>query len=318
MNYILFDGTVRNALLPFTFTRPVADIRIGILTIREKWEKYLGTTTTTLTEEYLSEKFPMVEMEENVMINASFLPNDILAEMVKSLEPNQAIFKGDIVSFPHQVRRFNEDLLRQYNSSAVDDVLNAKTLQHPIDTVLLSTLASLVVRKDLHPLIKRRIASTTLALHEPAGLLHHAGEFPHLRRLDFEASPQARQVFQGDMPWIETQLSPAHAQWVYRLLFLGLPLLGLGFLASQIVPSLLRWRLERQVNQWYGELKFIENDISDAQATGMQMARIRAKLRSLGERVNALKAPRAFHQRLFQLKQSIHFVTHALERQYGR
>ncbi len=33
-----FDGTVRNALLPFTFTRPVADIRVGILTIREKWE----------------------------------------------------------------------------------------------------------------------------------------------------------------------------------------------------------------------------------------------------------------------------------------
>ena len=86
MNYILFDGTVRNALLPFTFTRPVADIRIGILTIREKWEKYLRSTTTTLTEEYLSEKFPMVEMEDNVMINASFLPNDILSEMVNSLE----------------------------------------------------------------------------------------------------------------------------------------------------------------------------------------------------------------------------------------
>ncbi len=100
MNYILFDGTVRNALLPFTFTRPVAEIRIGILTIREKWEKYLGYTTTTLTEEYLSEKYPMVEMEDNVMINASFLPNDILSEMVKNLEKNQAIFKGDeVVAF---------------------------------------------------------------------------------------------------------------------------------------------------------------------------------------------------------------------------
>lgn len=97
MNYILFDGTVRNALLPFTFTRPVADIRVGILTIREKWEKYLGYTTTTVTEEYLSEKYPMVEMEENVMINASFLPNAVLAEMVKSLEKNQAIFKGEEV-----------------------------------------------------------------------------------------------------------------------------------------------------------------------------------------------------------------------------
>ncbi|HLT54020.1 MAG TPA: putative sugar nucleotidyl transferase, partial [Flavobacteriaceae bacterium] len=97
MNYILFDGPSRNNLLPFTFTRPVADIRVGILTIREKWELYLGYTTTTVTEDYLSDKFPMVEMEENVMINASFLPNLELAELVKNLEENQAIFKGDEV-----------------------------------------------------------------------------------------------------------------------------------------------------------------------------------------------------------------------------
>jgi UDP-N-acetylglucosamine diphosphorylase/glucosamine-1-phosphate N-acetyltransferase len=97
MNYILFDGTVRNALLPFTYTRPVADIRVGILTIREKWEKYLGYTTTTVTEEYLTDKFPMVEMEENIMINASFLPNEVLVEMVQALEENQAIFCGDEV-----------------------------------------------------------------------------------------------------------------------------------------------------------------------------------------------------------------------------
>ena len=97
MNYILFDGPSRNALLPFTFTRPVADILIGIMTIRQKWEMRLGSTTTTLTEEYLSEKYPMVELEENVMINASFLANDALAELVSNLGHNQAIFKGDEV-----------------------------------------------------------------------------------------------------------------------------------------------------------------------------------------------------------------------------
>ena len=97
MNYILFDGDVRNALLPFTYTRPVADIRIGILTIREKWEKHLGLTTTTLTEEYLEEKYPMVEMEANILINASFCPTNNLVEKVKSLSKNEAIFKGDDV-----------------------------------------------------------------------------------------------------------------------------------------------------------------------------------------------------------------------------
>jgi UDP-N-acetylglucosamine diphosphorylase/glucosamine-1-phosphate N-acetyltransferase len=100
MNYILFDGAHRTALLPFTFTRPVADIRVGILTIREKWEKHLGSTTTSITEDYLSEKWPMVEMDNNVMINASFLPNDILVAMIKNLEHNQAIFQEEeVVAF---------------------------------------------------------------------------------------------------------------------------------------------------------------------------------------------------------------------------
>lgn len=100
MNYILYDGPHRNALLPFTFTRPVADIRIGILTIREKWERHLGNTITTLTEEYLSEKFPMVELDENIMIDASVLPSNVLVEMVQNLEANQAIAKdGEIIAF---------------------------------------------------------------------------------------------------------------------------------------------------------------------------------------------------------------------------
>ncbi|CDF78569.1 glucose-1-phosphate thymidylyltransferase [Formosa agariphila KMM 3901] len=100
MNYILFDGPSRNSLLPFTYTRPVADIRIGILTIREKWEQYLGGTTTTITEEYLSDKYPMVEMDENVMINASYLPNQELVELIRGLEPNQAVFKDeDVIAF---------------------------------------------------------------------------------------------------------------------------------------------------------------------------------------------------------------------------
>jgi UDP-N-acetylglucosamine diphosphorylase/glucosamine-1-phosphate N-acetyltransferase len=100
MNYILYDGSVRNALLPFTYTKPVADLRIGILTIRQKWEKHLGFTTTTLTEEYLEEKYPMVEMAKNVMINASFLPTTTLVKIIKGLEENQAVYKNnEVIAF---------------------------------------------------------------------------------------------------------------------------------------------------------------------------------------------------------------------------
>ncbi len=100
MNYILFDGSARKQLLPFTFTRPVADIRVGILTIREKWETILGSTTSTVTEDYLSQKWPLVEMPENIMINASYLPTPEFIGQIKSLEQHQAIFHGEeIVAF---------------------------------------------------------------------------------------------------------------------------------------------------------------------------------------------------------------------------
>jgi len=95
MNYILFDGSARNALLPFTYTRPVADIRIGILTIREKWEHYLGYTTTTVTEEYLSQKYPLVEVDDNIMINASYLPTEKLVTAIQELQSKQAIFSDN-------------------------------------------------------------------------------------------------------------------------------------------------------------------------------------------------------------------------------
>lgn len=100
MNYILFDGSARDQLLPFTFTRPVAEIRIGILTIREKWEICMGSATSTVTEDYLSQKWPMVELEENILINASFLPTPELVEQIKSLKPQQAIFhQEELVAF---------------------------------------------------------------------------------------------------------------------------------------------------------------------------------------------------------------------------
>mgnify|MGYP000288723802 CR=1 FL=1 len=129
MNYILFDVPSRNNLLPFTYTRPMADLRIGILTIREKWELHLGYTTTTLTEDYLSEKYPMVELEENIMINASYLPNYEIVEMIKGLEKNQAIFKEDnIIAFftneaqddidfsTYEALEYNDDIIKIENT----------------------------------------------------------------------------------------------------------------------------------------------------------------------------------------------------------
>ena len=71
MNYILSDGTARKALMPFTFTRPVAAIRIGILTIAEKWKKYVNKDVSFLTEAYLQARYPLIVKGDNSVINGS-------------------------------------------------------------------------------------------------------------------------------------------------------------------------------------------------------------------------------------------------------
>ncbi|MBK6962685.1 MAG: GlmU family protein [Bacteroidales bacterium] len=97
MNYVLFDEARRNNLLPLTFLRPVADIRFGILTIREKWEIYLKCKTSTLTENYLSAKYPLVKEKDNIIINGAICPNKVLIAEIGKLNPGQALVKGDTV-----------------------------------------------------------------------------------------------------------------------------------------------------------------------------------------------------------------------------
>ncbi len=97
MNYIIFDNFRRNYLLPLTFTRPVGDIRIGILTIREKWEHYLAAKTSSLTEDYLSVKFPIVKGDDNILINGSIMPNDELVAEIKKIGINQALVKDEVI-----------------------------------------------------------------------------------------------------------------------------------------------------------------------------------------------------------------------------
>lgn len=94
MNYILFDDHREN-LLPLTFTRPVCDLRIGILTIREKWEIYLKVKTSTLTETYLGKKFPLISTKQNLLINGSICPNKNLVKDILALKQGEALFSED-------------------------------------------------------------------------------------------------------------------------------------------------------------------------------------------------------------------------------
>jgi UDP-N-acetylglucosamine diphosphorylase/glucosamine-1-phosphate N-acetyltransferase len=98
MNLILFDDPeFRLSLLPFTFTRPVGGIRVGILTIREKWEKWLGAPASFRTENYLQKKFPFVSSSNNLLVNGAICPDQKLVDAIKSLPAGYYLVSGQIL-----------------------------------------------------------------------------------------------------------------------------------------------------------------------------------------------------------------------------
>ena len=99
-NIILFDDDVREHLLPLTFTRPVGELRVGILTIKEKWQHHLRVDTIShITQDYLVDKFPIHIEEDNIVINGSVLPSPELVQLIQELSPNEALLKdGELIA----------------------------------------------------------------------------------------------------------------------------------------------------------------------------------------------------------------------------
>jgi UDP-N-acetylglucosamine diphosphorylase/glucosamine-1-phosphate N-acetyltransferase len=98
-NLILYDGDIRDHLRPLTFTRPLADLRVGILTIREKWERWLGLEASYITQDYLTDKYPIRIEADNVVINGAALPSEQLCKLIQQLDRNEALLdEGELIA----------------------------------------------------------------------------------------------------------------------------------------------------------------------------------------------------------------------------
>lgn len=94
---VLFDGFHRNNLLPIVATRAVADIRIGILTIREKWECLLSLPVHILTADYLRAKYAHPPVGHTTFINATVLPQQDWLDVVMDMPADSVLKSGDTV-----------------------------------------------------------------------------------------------------------------------------------------------------------------------------------------------------------------------------
>jgi len=124
-NIILFGEDNWFHFLPLTLTRPVCELRVGILTIREKWEKWLDCKGSFITQDYLSEKYPICIEQDNLLINSTFLPTESLVNAIKKLDLNHSLMLGtEMVA-----ARISEDRLnRLATDESVIPSLNAHDL----------------------------------------------------------------------------------------------------------------------------------------------------------------------------------------------
>lgn len=103
MNLILFDDpAIRINLLPFTYTRPVASIRVGILTIAEKWSKWLNTPHSFQTEKYLQKKFPAQQGPHNLLINGALCPDEKVVMAIQGLPAGYFLIKDEVLLAANQ------------------------------------------------------------------------------------------------------------------------------------------------------------------------------------------------------------------------
>ena len=137
---------------PLTYIRPVCDIRVGILTIREKWEKYLGEKTSTITEDYLSVKYPTEESEAMMLINGSICPTESLVKQVKALKTGQTLMsEGNVIIAMYKTKE--EFLAEEDNSETIESKEDFVRIVNPWDIFVMNDRA---IREDFALITKGR------------------------------------------------------------------------------------------------------------------------------------------------------------------
>ncbi len=158
-NIILFDSDQWDHLLPLTFTRPVCELRTGILTIREKWEYALTAKASYITQDYLAGKYPIHIEQDNLLVNGALLPNEKIVSLVKDLKNNEALLNGDqLLAARLDQKQFQQliddesiDELSGMDISGLDDVIDMVSRPYHLFTKAADELA-----KDFKVLTKGR------------------------------------------------------------------------------------------------------------------------------------------------------------------
>ncbi|MDF7813277.1 GlmU family protein [Hymenobacter sp. YC55] len=165
MHVLLFDDpAIRPHLLPFTFTRPIAGLRCGILTLAEKWQHRLQLPIGYLTEFYLQAKYPAGPTQgPALVINGAICPDDTLVQQVQRLQAGEALYSGQLLVAAHLADASQVAELIQDGFQKTHEVVEPVTIIEQVWHLFLYNGAE--IRRDFDLLTKGRQS-------EPVGDAH--------------------------------------------------------------------------------------------------------------------------------------------------
>ncbi|MFA7279847.1 MAG: TAXI family TRAP transporter solute-binding subunit [Sterolibacterium sp.] len=183
----------------------------------------------------------------------------------------------------------------------------------PHDVTLVSPLATLVVREDIHPALVDLLLQAASEIHGESGLFQKAGEFPRPTQLDFPLSSEAERYYKSGKPLLQRYLPFWAATLIDRLVVMLVPLFALMIPIVKFAPALYGWRVRSRIFRRYGELKLIEAEV-DLEPQQHSRAEWLARLDRIETDVNRMQTPLPFTDLLYNLRGHIGLVREAIQR----
>jgi len=242
-------------------------------------------------------------------VEAAILVASPDAPTVRDLAKTREIKLANLVQAEAFTRRFPFLTVMQMPRGAIDlaNDLPAR------DVTLLATTANLVVKEDFHPALGLLLLQAATEIHGHAGVLQKAGEFPAPRESEFPIADEAKRYYKNGPPFLQRYLPFWLANLVERLAVLLLPFVAVLLPMFKLLPVLIQWRNKSRVFKWYGELKFLENELA-ANTEPRQLERYFERLDEIEEGVNRTRIASNYSDYVYNLRLHIDMVRGRLHR----
>jgi TRAP-type uncharacterized transport system substrate-binding protein len=180
--------------------------------------------------------------------------------------------------------------------------------QPPADVTLIATKTSLVVRQDLHPALQYLLLNAATEIHSGPSIFNRANEFPAAEAIDMPLSSEAARFYKSGPPFLHDYFPFWMAALIGKLIILLIPILGVLYPMTRFLPRLYDWVMRSKVLRMYGELRLLEDEMTNARASGRDTREMVARLDVLEQQANHLRVPVAYMSMLYMLRNHIDLV----------